>query len=527
MSTLKILWLEDSEMDQKSFQRLISKINDFTHEITWASSLGEGLDLLEKNKFDVVITDLGLPDCNGLNILEKCRPHIEVCPFIIASQHDDDLLLKSVSKYQVFDYLVKSDLSPSGFRRSIRYAISRFEVENEKKILSKQLKKSQQMEIMGNLASGIAHDFNNKLAIIQGNVDVLLNDKPDQNIHSRLKEVKETIVRSKNLIKELLTFGSTKNIQQENKTVLNVQDSIINSLNLLSPLINSGIKIKSDFSKRPLCIHMDSTHMDQIVMNLLLNAQDAMTDNKGKIHITTEIATPPQNVLPIAQTKEYVKIKITDNGPGMSEEILGKVIEPFFSTKSKDNGTGMGLAIVDSIISQYQGFLEIKSKLKKGCTFEIYLPRSEEEPSEIANNHEGGSVANGEMILLVEDEKKLIDPIRHLLECRGFKVIPCSNGQDAIDIFKKRKDEISGILTDVFMGKGMTGIQLLEKIRKIDQHIGIVLVSGESQDKLNIANDPTLSYRTFFHLKPYNVDLISKSLLRLIHTTPSMTKKTA
>ena len=525
LSIIKVLWIEDSIEDQKIFLRLTKKVDNCDFDITWAEGVADAFKRIGKKAFDVVITDLGLPDGNGINVLNKLKDYTSKYPFVVLTGHDDDSLLNDVSTVRVFDYLVKKDLTAGTLRRSIRYAIGRFNALKEQEKLTGQLRKAQKMESWGKFTGGIAHDFNNKLAIILGNVDILLHSENLSNeAVNRIKEIKQTIQKSVELVKQLLASGSR---QQLNKKKVNIVQVVSDSMNLLSCVIRSDVTVDSSFPKTSLYADVDPAQIDQVVMNLVLNAQDAIVKKNGKIKVEIESVSGKslkELSLKNMGDEKFIRIKVSDNGQGMRDDVKNKILEPFFSTKSESEGSGLGLSVVDGIINQHDGLLDIKSRSGKGTCFEIYLPQWREDNNRAVSSTIKNISKFHHTVLLVEDEIKLRRLIKSFLEIRGFVVITAGNGIEGLELFKKSFEKIDVILSDVMMPK-MNGKKLMKEVRKIDDHMGFVFVSGYSQSELT--TDGNLPARTFFHSKPYNIDEVIKSLLKLIKSKSKTSYKKA
>lgn len=508
---LRILLIEDSPEDKKLFVRLINKIENVKFEIDWAQTIGKAKEILHHTNFDAVITDLGLPDGNGVAGLKNFEDDVKRQPFIVLTGQDDDSLLQKVGHLGVLDYLVKSELTPSLLRRSIHYSMSRFSSEKEQGILNKQLRKSQRIELLGKITGGISHDVNNKLAIILGNVEILAKCNLNAEASLRVDKIRKTLEKTSNLTRQLLAFGRKQELHKERLDIVKV---VTDSLALLDRVTKSSISLKSKFPDEPLYSKVDITQIDQVVMNLVLNAQDAIGDRTGEIFVSVDIVLKknPNSLIP-NEPKEFIRIKVSDNGCGMSKRVKEKILDPFFTTKEEGKGVGLGLSVVDGIVNQHSGFMDIESEEGIGTSFLIYLPKSTSIEKKKERKREKEIIVEDLVVLYVEDEPELSELTVDLFEDKGFKVLLALNGKEALDIYKQHSSRIDVVLTDVVMPK-MNGKVLCDNLREIDPNLGIVFVSGYSQTELTKGTG-SLPENTKFHPKPFDIEDVTRSLVEL------------
>ncbi len=345
--------------------------------------------------------------------------------------------------------------------------------------LSKQLQEAQKMEAVGTLAGGIAHDFNNLLQVILGYSEMILTDEGLSEAHKAdLSKICHAAKSGADLVQRLLTFSRKSDTKA---TQLNLNDRVEQLEKMLSRTIPKMIKIEISLAEDCKTIYADPMQVEQALMNLAINARDAMPQG-GKLVITTENVTVREDCAKThlgQKPGEYVLLRITDTGCGMDSETLEHIFEPFYTTKGPGEGTGLGLAMVYGIVKQHGGYIFCYSEPGAGTTFKLYFPALESgtEPDQpkTAPFLQGGS----ETILVVDDDELIRELGFRILSKLGYKVILASNGKEALEIFRKQKREISLILMDLIMPE-MGGKPCLEEILKIDPKAKILIASGVS-----------------------------------------------
>jgi len=368
--------------------------------------------------------------------------------------------------------------------------------------LEVQLRHSQKMESVGQLAAGVAHDFNNILTIIQGHSDLLLQHCPqDHGVIESVEEIDDAAKRAATLTRQLLTF-SRKQVMQSR--IIDLNQIIGNMTKMLGRLLREDVTMESRPAGDLACLEADPGMLEQIIMNLAVNGRDAMPKG-GRLIIETSNAEVDEAYLEHhadARIGRFVCLAVSDNGSGMDQETLNRIFEPFFTTKEVGKGTGLGLATVYGIVKQHQGWIEVRSELGKGTTFKIFLPASKRklEPASersVSPTHFRG---HQETILLVEDEPVLRELARTVLQSYNYKVLEASHGLEAVEIFETQNGAVDLLLTDMVMPEGMTGRELAEKLRAAKPELKIIYTSGYSADVMG----PDLeSMDAMFLQKPY------------------------
>ena len=352
------------------------------------------------------------------------------------------------------------------------------EVEKEKQSLAQQLKQAQKMEAIGRLAGGVAHDFNNMLSIILGNIEFMLEDLDSSNpLFENLKEIQKAGQRSADLTRQLLAFARKQIVSP---IVLNLNETIEGMLEMLRRLIGEDIHL-SWHPKVPLWpVKMDPSQIDQLLVNLCVNARDAI-DDVGEITIETDNVEFDLDYCKKhsgSKPGRYVLIGISDNGCGIDKENLENLFEPFFTTKEIGEGTGLGLATVYGIVKQNKGFINVYSEPGQGTTFKIYLPKQMKESENQGQNVAQKEPHKGhETILLVEDEEAILRMTCMMLERLGYNVFTANTPAEAIQICDTLETKIHLLMTDVVMPL-MNGPDLFDKLRRIRPTMQCLFMSG-------------------------------------------------
>jgi PAS domain S-box-containing protein len=355
----------------------------------------------------------------------------------------------------------------------------------ERKQLEAQLRQAQKMEAIGQLAGGVAHDFNNILAATMMQLGMLQHRSDlDGELRASLAELVSHAERAANLTRQLLLFSRRSVMQVQ---PLDLNEAVESLLRMLRRII--GEQIDLDWRGRAQLpqVSADPGMMDQVIMNLVVNARDAMPGG-GRITIATEaveVDAALTKANPDARPGSFVCLCVADNGGGMDETVLKRIFEPFFTTKEAGKGTGLGLATVYGIVKQHQGWVTVESEVGKGSTFRIYLPAAAGLVSDAAPEKTVQPVQPGhETLLLVEDDLSVRKTIRAFLRHCGYEVIEAANGVEALTLWEANQEKIALLFTDMVMPNGLSGLQLAEKLRDLKPDLKVIISSGYSADLL-------------------------------------------
>jgi len=348
--------------------------------------------------------------------------------------------------------------------------------------LEAQFRHAQKLESIGQLAAGVAHDFNNILTVIHGYSDRLLAQRKDDiSVTHQVGQILDAAKRAANLTRQLLAFSRKQVIQLK---VLDLNSSVKNLSAMLARLLGDDIQFETNLTSALPATKADAGMVEQIIMNLAVNARDAMPAG-GRLTISSqavEVSEAEAQRHPNARAGNFVRLQVDDTGCGMDEPTLGKIFEPFFSTKEVGKGTGLGLATVYGIVKQHDGWVEVASEVDKGTSFQIYFPalqqsfESGQDTPLLTREVRGG----GETILLVEDEPDLREMVREILLGYNYKIVEAGSGIDALNIWDEFDGQIDLLLTDMVMPDGMNGRELAGLLRRRKPDLNVIYSSGYS-----------------------------------------------
>jgi len=375
--------------------------------------------------------------------------------------------------------------------------------------LETQLRQSQKMDSLGQLAAGVAHDINNVLTIIQGHAGLLLNGAtPDSDAAKSASQIAAASDRAAGFIRHLLAF-SRKQIYRTK--ILDLNDVLRNLESLLPRMLGAQIALETHYAPQLPHIAADTALIEQIVMNLAINARDAMPKG-GKLRIETSVLD--LDVISVRRHPEgrpghFVCLAASDTGCGMEPALIRRIFEPFFTTKEMGKGTGLGLATVYAVVKQHRGWIEVQSEVGAGSTFRIFLPASDQSvpTPEVAPVALEPIKGGKETILLAEDEGALLELMRHVLGQYQYKILTATSGSEALRIWEQHEGRIDLLLTDVIMPGGMTGRELADELKKRKPELKVIFTSGFNTimpGKTRSTGD------TVFLAKPYLPDAVAK-----------------
>lgn len=362
------------------------------------------------------------------------------------------------------------------------------------------------MESVGRLAGGVAHDFNNMLAVILGRTEMmLLNTKPEDQNYAGLTEIHSAAVRSSNLTKQLLAFARRQTIAP---VVLDLNRNIELTFKMLNRMIGEDIHLSWKPGDGLWPVKIDPTQLDQILINLGLNARDSIEHTGTITFETSNVEIDQAYCIKHVELKPgaWVQLTISDDGCGIDRQTLAFIFEPFFTTKEVGKGTGLGLATVYGIIKQNNGFINVYSEPGRGTSFKIYLPRTHESISEKSKLTTRNYPKGSETILMVEDEASILDLGKIMLEQFGYTVLTAPAPQTALDIAGQFEGPIHLLITDVVM-PGMDGKELETRIEKIKPDIKVLFMSGYASSI--IVDHGVLDENVNFLQKPFSIETFS------------------
>ncbi|HLE20891.1 MAG TPA: PAS domain S-box protein, partial [Vicinamibacteria bacterium] len=380
--------------------------------------------------------------------------------------------------------------------------------------LTRQLHQAQRLEAVGRLAGGVAHDFNNILTVISGNAELALADLPSQDPTAEaLREIREASRRAAALTRQLLAFSRKQILQPR---VLDLNALVAGTEKMLRRLIGEDVKLSTRLQPNLGAIKADPGQLEQILMNLAVNARDAMPQGGELIFETenieiTETQAGQGGVR--MHSGRYVRLTVTDTGHGMDEETRSRIFEPFFTTKAKGKGTGLGLSTVYGIVKQSAGYIWVESELEEGTSFEVYFPHVDGAPERHHGDATMVATSGGETILLVEDEETVLKLARSILERAGYTVIAANDGAEALRLIKEHREPIHLLVTDVVM-PGMSGRALADSIQSLREGLPVVYTSGYTDDA--IVHHGVLDSGTQLLEKPYSQSALLSAVRKIL-----------
>ena len=380
--------------------------------------------------------------------------------------------------------------------------------------LEQQFRQAQKMDALGQLAGGVAHDFNNLLTVITGNAGLLqLGGAGEGEKGPLLRDIQTAAERAAALTRQLLVFSRQEKAQ---KKEVELNALVANLGELLRRLISEEVVIEIAGTPEPLWLRADPSMIEQVVMNLAINARDAMPQG-GRLFIGTGPAAPAE--APAELEQPCLMLEVTDSGTGIPAEVMPKIFDPFFTTKEVGKGTGLGLATVFGIVQQHKGRIVVKSEEGRGTTFRIFLPRLIE-PGAGAQALPPGAAAQGrgECILLVEDEKFVRELGVRALTSKGYRILAAANGQAALALWAAHRGEIKLLLTDLIMPGGLSGLQLAQRLRAEKPDLPVIYSSGYNRE--TAGRELALDEHGHYLAKPFEVEELYRKVREALDAGP-------
>jgi two-component system, NtrC family, sensor kinase len=424
--------------------------------------------------WEEMIRKLGSSD--NLVILKKPFDNVEVLQLACAFSHKWELNRRANLKRDQLEQMVAQRTA------ELKQANQDLRRENQERLLAeRQLRHAQKMEAVGQLAAGVAHDFNNILTVIHGHSSMLLMRLGDQGAHAKsLTEIRHSAERAANVVRQLLMFSRKQILQFRN---VELGDVIRSVSGMLRQLVGEHISLLTDCDKGLPPVFADRGMIEQVTVNLTLNARDAMPRG-GQIKLACRQVMLDESVVnpdSDARPGQFVCFTVSDTGCGIDAEGLTHLFEPFYTTKEAGKGTGLGLATVFGIVKQHQGWIEVKSQVNVGSTFSLYFPASSQncqKPPELpdANPQRKGT----ETILFAEDEPSLREMVEEVLRLQGYRVLTAASGPAALEVWHRKEQPIDLLLTDMVMPGGMMGTDVAAELRRANPGLRVIYTTGYS-----------------------------------------------
>lgn len=513
---LRLLLLEDNPTDADLIISLLSE-SGIPCTARRVVSREAFVEALKEGAVDLILADYSLPGFSGEAALDVARQLVPDIPFLFVSAIIGEELAIDLMHRGATDYILKQRLGrlvPS-VQRAVREASERTARQRAQEALRQselQLRQAQKMEAIGRLAGGLAHDFNNLLTVILGQSQVVLAElKADDPLRAKIEEIRGAGERAAVLIRQLLAFSRRQSLAAE---VLDVNGVVANIETMFRRLIGEHITLVVRLSKDPLLVKGDCSQLEQVVMNLVVNARDAMPQGGTLIIETaqTELQRTPMYAFTSWVPGSYARLSVTDTGYGMSEYVQSRMFEPFFTTKEEGKGTGLGLSTVFGIVAQGGGGIDVTSAVGKGTRFDVYLPlMAGEVKPEVASSDSLRLARGRETILLAEDDSGVRELIHDLLIKLGYQVYVAANGEEACAIGRQHLGDIDLLLMDVVM-PGMSGTDVACHLRALKPGLKQLFISGYPDHAGVGCEDPASAYVQ----KPFAPEMLAEMIRELL-----------
>lgn len=476
---IHVVAIDDDGVDLHVLKRNCEDISGWDVLFSGFSLPETAMEVLPRQRVDVIFVDYRLGSTNGLELVRRLRAMDEIRPIIFLTGIGNELVAKESIRVGADDYMAKDDLSPGRLKRCIESAINQYHFRRERALLERELREAQKMEAIGTLTAGLAHDFNNMLAGMMGETQLALRGPLDPSTEKHLNSIHNACHRMAELIHRLLTFGQS---HSNELNIVSLKLVVDHTLAILLHTLPDNIRLDTDLADDPLWVKATPAGLQQIIMNLCVNAAEAMKDG-GRITLRLARAYPDDALtvaVPDAESRTWVRLIVEDTGPGVSPPLRDRIFDPFFTTKAMGTrkGTGLGLAIVWQLVRDFGGWIHVESEQGRGAHFFVYLPYADQKAP--ARTNTGAGLPRGsETVLVVDDEQTVLETTSRMLEHLGYTVLSASDGIEALDTLRQRKEDVACVIMDFQMPK-MNGMECSRNIQTLVPGMPIVFTSGHN-----------------------------------------------
>jgi two-component system, cell cycle sensor histidine kinase and response regulator CckA len=505
---IRVLMVEDSEDDATLIARELRR-GGYEVAFTRVDSVEAMRTALTRESWDLVICDYSMPHFTGVDALKLLRATGLETPFIFVSGTIGEDTAVAALKQGAQDYIMKDNLKR--LIPAIQRELLEVKQRQERKQLEQEIQRLQKFEQIGRLAGGIAHDFNNALGVIVGWAQLGYEGTPPGSPSQEMfQKIRDQARRSAGLTSQLLAFARRQVLQPRN---LDLNQAVSETVSLLRSLVGDEIELNVLLTEDARIVRADPTQLEQVLMNLCLNARDAMPKG-GRLGVETQIVEITEEygrLHSYAKPGKYVQISVSDTGTGMDAATLDHIFEPFFTTKETGKGTGLGLATVYGVVKQHGGFLTVYSEPGRGSTFRVHIPVSSgiaDRRAEASNAIIGGGT---ETILVAEDHEGLQEIVRRSLEARGYTVLMARNGEEAVRLFEENWQKIGLAVLDVMMPV-MNGADAYTKMCRVRPDLPVIFTTGHTAESISLSS--AIGAGVVFVEKPYTPGSLNEAIRR-------------
>ena len=511
---LRVLFIEDSALDAEIEESALRNggLSILAKRVETGEELVRALRAFEP---ELVISDYSLPAMDGLTALKTVREVLPDVPFIFVSGTIGEERAIESLKNGATDYVVKDRLGSLAVK--VQRALREVDDRAKHKVLEEQLRQAQKMEAIGRLAGGVAHDFNNLLTVIGGYTQLMLvRIPPGDELRLDVEQVAKAGERAASLTRQLLAFSRKQVLAPR---VLNLNGAVSETTKLLERLIGEDVELVTILAPGLGNVKADPGQVEQVIMNLAVNARDAMPKG-GKLTLSTRNVVLDESHArenPGTQAGPHVLLSVIDTGMGMNRETLSHLFEPFFTTKEQGKGTGLGLSTVYGIVKQSGGSIQVQSEPGRGTTFEVYLPRLDQpvEPARKSGIAPAEAPQGSETVLLVEDEEAVRRLTQAVLSRNGYNVLLAKDGEEALQAIHQHDGRIQLLLTDVVLPR-TGGREIARQVSRLLPEIKVLFTSGYS-DRAFVENGMLESGMAFM-AKPFTPEELLRKVREVLET---------
>lgn len=511
---MRVLLIDDSPYDRELIKRTL--LRDFPTVVYVEILHEQGFEeALQDLNYSVVCTDYYLKWTTGLEIVQAIRARSADLPVIMVTDTGSEEIAAEAMKQGLNDYVLKSHLAR--LPGAITECLERLRLQAEHRLLQAQMQQAQKMESLGLLVSGIAHDFNNLLAGIMGYAQRGLTHTPPATppFDEYFQHIQTRAEQGARMTRQLLAFARGTPLEPRH---IDVNAQITSLMDLVQTLVGASVHLSFHPDPALQAIYADPTQLDQVLMNLCLNARDAMPTG-GSLEINTEQAEISENqyhMHPSLLRGSYVLVRVRDTGTGMDESTQARLFEPFFTTKTGGQGTGLGLAVVYGIVKQHQGVIHVQSQPGQGTTFSLYFPavgQAAELPEKSLPAPTWAGGGGTETVLLVEDDADIQAVLADVLQEEGYTVLVAGDGEEGLRLFEHHATSVALVIADIMMPK-MQGRAFQEQVRRQQVNMKVLVMSGYNEMDLKRRNlmDPSSA----FLQKPFDLDVFMNTVRTLL-----------